>query len=1365
MRRGDIIGGRFEIERHVATGGMGQVFRAHDLQTGELVAVKMLLGELAEHVLARFDHERRALADLSHPAIVRYVAHGLATAGEPYLVMEWLEGEDLSARLARERLTIQESLELATRVAEALSAAHERDIVHRDLKPSNIFLVQGRTDRVKLLDFGVAHLETVTRVTLTGAILGTLGYMAPEQAGSGLSRAVDARADVFSLGCVLFECLAGSPVFEAENPMALLTKLVFAEPPRLADVLPGAPEALDALLWRMLSKDPAERPQNGRAVVEAIAALGSQITASAPAQPVTALTLEEQQMISVVLVRAEESPADRARGGTEERAEKRAGKRAGERTGERAGEQAEAAPRGEAEGWPQHASRGGTEERTTQDERGRRSRDEALTDEALRQGAAAWGGRLELLRDGSLVVAISGAGLVTDQAAQAARCALWLRARAPGRRMALATGRGDRTGRMPAAETIDRVAALLLAGGAAADPADDGIAIDAVTARLLDTRFDVRERGPRYALYAEQDLAEGTRMLLGKATPCIGRDLEIRTLEQVFDECIEEPAARAAVVTAPPGAGKSRLAQELLRSVKARGGPLLVRTGRGEPHRAGSAFGLLSQILRSACGIQDGEPLDAQRGKLAARVAALIEPGERQRVTEFLGEIARAPFPDEDSLPLRAARQDAQLMNEQLRAAFLDFLRAETLVHPVVLVLEDMQWGDRPTVQFLDAALRDLADRPLFVLALGRPELHQLFPKLWAERQLQELSLKQLGKKAAERLVRHVLGDDVERDTVDRLVRLSEGNAFYLEELIRATAEGQREDLPQTVVGMVQSRLEALGDDARRLLRAASVFGEVFWAGAAARLLGAARRATGIAQRLEELTKRELIVKRKQSRFPEEEEYAFRHALLREGAYAMLTDEDRVLGHRLAGEWLEQHGEQDPLALAEHFEQGREGTRAGLHYLRAAEQASRGGDSTAVIARARRALAYKMPEELRTRCLGILCELYYYTMDLQRDSLAHADEVLRVAPPGAGPWSQGMLLKMVVTIQSGNVDEFVRLLGVAGDTEPAPGAATPWAVCIATGVYLLDLLGRSHDSDRLLEKLDAVVRAAGDHEPIALALYHAILALRMAYAEEDPLKGLESGAALLRISESTGQRRYLELAKSFIGMNRWFLGALADTDRMFLGVTLSDSDAGLASSHRPFVLAWLLSDRGAFDDAKGWARRLVESGQTRRVPLDEGRGRWALAEVLRRAGELDAADAEIQAALAILRAASPLDTPGAMATLALLRLLQGRTAEALAAAREGLALYEATGTCGFFRGAFLRLVHAQCLETAGDHEAAAAAIAGARARIFEIAARIGDAEYRRSFLEGVPENRLTLELAERWAPRRAEPEAAGGAGG
>lgn len=147
----------------------------------------------------------------------------------------------------------------------------------------------------------------------------------------------------------------------------------------------------------------------------------------------------------------------------------------------------------------------------------------------------------------------------------------------------------------------------------------------------------------------------------------------------------------------------------------------------------------------------------------------------------------------------------------------------------------------------------------------------------------------------------------------------------------------------------------------------------------------------------------------------------------------------------------------------------------------------------------------------------------------------------------------------------------------------------------------------------------------------------------------------------------------------------------------------------------------------------------------------QARGHWVLAEVLRRAGELEAAEAEIQTALALLASASPVDLPGALATLAALRLAQGRTDEALAAAEQGMTRYEATGTCGyFFRTAFLRLTHAQCLQAAGQHDAARAAIARAREWLLSVAGKIHDPQYKTSFSENVPENRRILELARQW---------------
>src|SRR5262249_26016395 len=161
-------------------------------------------------------------------------------------------------RLARGTLSIEDTVTLITRAAEALGAAHARGIVHRDLKPSNLFLLDGKVGRVKLLDFGLARFGDATRMPVSGAVLGTPGSMSPEQARGDME--IDSRADVFALGCVLFECLTGRHAFGGERFMAVLAKILFADTPRLRELRPDVSPALDALSARMLAKDPDERP-------------------------------------------------------------------------------------------------------------------------------------------------------------------------------------------------------------------------------------------------------------------------------------------------------------------------------------------------------------------------------------------------------------------------------------------------------------------------------------------------------------------------------------------------------------------------------------------------------------------------------------------------------------------------------------------------------------------------------------------------------------------------------------------------------------------------------------------------------------------------------------------------------------------------------------------------------------------------------------------------------------------------------------------------------------------------------------------------------------------------------------------------
>ncbi|WP_437680897.1 protein kinase domain-containing protein [Sorangium sp. So ce131] len=650
MLPGDLFANRFELERLVGEGGMGVVWRALDRRTSEPVALKVIRRQ-SDYYIARFQREARVLADLQHPGIARYVDHGATDDGRYYLAMEWLEGETLAARLARGPLGVQDSLSLVGRVAEALAVVHARGSVHRDLKPDNLLLVGGSLAQVKVLDFGIVRLANATSaLTSPGVPLGTPAYMAPEQVRSKPD--IDARADVYALGCLLLECLTARPPFVADQLVAVLAKVVFEEPPRPSALRPGLPVWVDALVELLLAKDRALRPADAAEVVALLRAQGA--GASGPATSrAQALTKGERRLACVVLARAkgggEGVRAERFRASTP---------RDQEATMDAGSDTVQVA-------WA------------------------AQRLEGLRDAAQAHGARLEVLRDGSVVAILAGAGAVTDLTARAARCALAVRELLFDSCVALATGWDELDGTQPLGQVIDRAGVQLAA--MPEDAAPRPVLLDPMTAALLGPRFEVREDERFPLLLGEREPLEEARTLLGRPIPCVGRDRELRTLRELFDDCVAEPCAHAVLVTAAAGVGKSRLRQDFVRRLREGASPPEIWIAHGDALRAGAPLTLLGQMVRRAAQLADGEPVSRRREKLAARVARVVDAAARERVTEFLGELVGTPFPDEESAHLRAARQDPILMGAQTRRAWVDFLQAECAARPVVLVLEDLR--------------------------------------------------------------------------------------------------------------------------------------------------------------------------------------------------------------------------------------------------------------------------------------------------------------------------------------------------------------------------------------------------------------------------------------------------------------------------------------------------------------------------------------------------------------------------------------------------------------------------------------------------------------------------------------------------
>lgn len=277
---GSVVADRFSVDALVGAGGMGVVYKARDRVSGQLVALKVM-GRVGAEGRARFEREAKAIAALSHPSIVKLVCTGQTADDSPFIAMEWVDGEDLSALLARGALSIDATLRVATQVADALACAHAAGLVHRDIKPSNLILSDADARVVKLVDFGLARSQDLSRdVTTTGSVLGTPGYMAPEQARGSVGAAPS--ADVFSLGAVLFECLTRRQAFPGDNPFEVLARLLLEEAPSVRRYAPDVPEPIERFVASLLEREPSRRPSDGASVRDLIARIDLASSLSAP---------------------------------------------------------------------------------------------------------------------------------------------------------------------------------------------------------------------------------------------------------------------------------------------------------------------------------------------------------------------------------------------------------------------------------------------------------------------------------------------------------------------------------------------------------------------------------------------------------------------------------------------------------------------------------------------------------------------------------------------------------------------------------------------------------------------------------------------------------------------------------------------------------------------------------------------------------------------------------------------------------------------------------------------------------------------------------------------------------------------------
>ena len=1306
-----IFANRFEIEALAGSGGMGTVYRARDQQTGQRVALKILQSQGAPNEAERFAREAGLLAELHHPYIVAHVAHGTSDAGVSFLAMEWLEGEDLSRRLARGPLPLPDAVSLVRGVAAALAVAHQRGIVHRDIKPSNIFLRDGAPALPVLLDFGIARrtLRSGT-LTRTGVILGTPEYMAPEQARG--QRDVGSSADLFALGCVLYECITGRAPFVAEHIAAVLVKILFEEPHKVERFRPGVPPALGELLARLLRKDPAVRLGSAAALVEQLASL---VFSEPDASSITAIGLSaegsssgEQALFSVAVAVPASEPSKPAPAMLPT-----------------------LTPR-------QHSA-------------------ELAPLLALRAQLAQLGAQLEILADGTVVATAPAAASAADQALLAVRCGLLMKERLPTAQVAVATGKGQLREQLPVGEAMDRALSLLQGAGRPTSPtpsesSEPGIWLDSLSQQLLDGRFHTERRSGRTLLLREQGEVDASRPLLGQPTPCVGREQELATLESTLLTCIEESVPRAVGVLAEPGLGKSRLRHEFMRRAQLRHPGLVILQGRGDFMSKGSPYAMLAQALRRFLGLSDAASATEQEARLMERAARHLPKKAAHHAAQFVGELCGIRFSDEGNAVLQAARRDPKVMHDQVTRAFTELMKAECAKNPILLILDDLHWGDTLTAQLIEHVLQELADTPLMVLALARPEVRELFPVLWNPQRLHELPLRALSKRASERLVQQILsralGREVDAQLLARLVAQSGGHPLFLEELIRAAAEGKGDEQPETVRAMLQARLSHLDPLSRRVLRAASLFGESFPAGGLAELFGGEINRASTDGTILSLKQREFIERVADSRWPGQQEYRFRHALLRDAAYDLLSEEERQSGHLRVGAVLEQIGERDHLILADHYYHGGARDKAAPFYLQAAELAMNKNDIIEAVRIAKVGLSCNPVGLLRGQLMSILAISHFWRNELH-DSYAHLFEALNLLPRGSRAWMQAMRAGLLVTGLLGRGLELAILLAVFGTTEPGADAKTENEETLSFLSSLCSYLGQRASAEQWLGKLKQAV----SHRSEATTTSSRYLSF--AHSQYETNLGYDIWGRYQSFLDAARQHQELNELRNFLMISPFMGGTLLDLGRrkeaeeglreaLQLARKLQEHLNVVTIANCIAICQLSQDDSGALQEAEALLRDVLSTSPDKRNPGSYGYSLSILARVLSALHRLGEAETLANEAMSLLEP-FPSVSLYSSGTLALVLGKQGKFAAARAAAEAGLARLKDLGHGGFFEMQ-LHLPAVEALLGAGDLAAVRAALKNALAAVQVRADSIPDPAYRATYLNQNPDNLRLREL-------------------
>ncbi|MEZ4293911.1 MAG: AAA family ATPase [Polyangiaceae bacterium] len=836
-----------------------------------------------------------------------------------------------------------------------------------------------------------------------------------------------------------------------------------------------------------------------------------------------------------------------------------------------------------------------------------------------------------------------------------------------------------------------------------------------------------------------------------KSSTLVGRDRELSALLSLIADAVHARTPRAAIVTGDAGIGKSRLARELAVQAAQRG--ISVWVGRGDPAGRPPPFGVLGDMIHRLAQIGKAEPLAVRRDKLRERLGRHLDPESLWESAAVLGEAAGISFFDgaaDDSISISTPQPGAPppggsvLLADLALRAWEELLSTELAEGPILLLIDDAERADPPSMRLFEAALRNLTGRSLAVIALARPDLSKVYPGLFAEYHPLRITLGELTEVASRELLSALTKDRLAPATLTALALRSGGNPFVLEGLALAASSGAG-DLPDTVLATATARFNAASPETRRLVRAASVIGEVVAEADLAALLEGALDAAGIEDAIAEACALELLERRTAG-------IAFRSSFVREVAYASFTEEDRARAHLLAAHRLAA-ASRDPAILAWHFELGGARAKAVEPYRMAALRALAANDFEGAIARCKQAEACGAEGPVLGEVVRILADAHLWrgqTADTERE----ARRAMGLLAPGSVSWVQATTAFAVSSARLGNHDALhaaARDIEALAMAKPFSSIEPPLRVAQVVAMARLSVaLVHSGDpaaAEGMLGRLHALrVAGALDDLPFALGHTHRAHAIRAHVRAElvqallsfDAAAGSFDRARALRDSVvDQGNAAFLEIE---LGLN--------DEAEKRLGAALAmASRLGLptVTANMHLNQCYLLTRRGAWIAAVSMGETALQIYERQASARSITVALVYLTRTLAASGEGKVAEQRARRA-ALLAEDVPLYRAYAFAVLSAAELTLGRIPEAVAAAEASMTALSELGT---EEGeAFIRLTHVEALRAAGRIDEARAALFEADAKLSARAARIPDPAYQKSFLHNVPEHARTVQMAE-----------------